>query len=326
MEEHSRPFRVLCLHGGGYLGLATAAFLQECERHFNSRCEKSFDLFCGTSTGAIIALGLASGMSASEVVALYQEFGRTVFPPAALPAKVLRSCKRLVLSKYDNDALRESLSAAFGNTTLADLLGRKKYVLVTAFCLTTGRPRIFKTDHAPELSGHGGYRLCDIALASSAAPTYFPLATLPSPTGGPTELFCDGGVFANDPALLGYAEAVSHLGCKPADVEILSISAPRRSLSRTRRPRFLKRGVLGWANPLASIFIDGPSEVGHEALRRITDSSGACYVRMRLAAPGHAGSAKLDLDSATDDAANALLSIGHDAAQTSRVALQRFFR
>jgi patatin-like phospholipase/acyl hydrolase len=78
-SEGRRAVRILSLDGGGYLGLAGAAFLAELERHFGVSCHDSFDLFCGTSTGAIIALALASGKSAREVVDLYKGFGPRVF-------------------------------------------------------------------------------------------------------------------------------------------------------------------------------------------------------------------------------------------------------
>ncbi len=71
--------RILSLDGGGYLGLATAAFLKEAERHFRISCHERFDLFCGTSTGAIIALALASGMTAEAIEVLYKDFGPKVF-------------------------------------------------------------------------------------------------------------------------------------------------------------------------------------------------------------------------------------------------------
>ena len=71
--------RIISIDGGGYLGLATASFLQSVEARFETRCADRFDLFCGTSTGAIIALALASGKSAGEVVTLYEQLGRQLF-------------------------------------------------------------------------------------------------------------------------------------------------------------------------------------------------------------------------------------------------------
>jgi len=71
--------KILSVDGGGYLGLATASLLEEAERHFQSRANEVFDLFCGTSSGAIIALALASGLSAKQVRELYLKFGPESF-------------------------------------------------------------------------------------------------------------------------------------------------------------------------------------------------------------------------------------------------------
>lgn len=71
--------RILSIDGGGYLGLASACFLAELERHFGATCHDSFDMFCGTSTGAIIALALAHGLKATEICDLYRSFGPEVF-------------------------------------------------------------------------------------------------------------------------------------------------------------------------------------------------------------------------------------------------------
>jgi uncharacterized protein len=94
--------RILSLDGGGYLGLATAAFIEEAERHFGATCHDRFDLFCGTSTGAIIALALASGMTGREVVSLYEGFGSKVFNNPFPGARRLRTVAGLFVSRYSN--------------------------------------------------------------------------------------------------------------------------------------------------------------------------------------------------------------------------------
>src|SRR4029453_9161364 len=96
-SEEKSAVRILSLDGGGYLGLAGAAFLAELERHFGVSCHDRFDLFCGTSTGAIIALALASGKSAREVVDLYKEFGPRVFRNPFPGSRQLRWAKGLSL-------------------------------------------------------------------------------------------------------------------------------------------------------------------------------------------------------------------------------------
>lgn len=267
LEGHSTPgegnLRILSLDGGGYLGLATASFLAELERHFNQTCHSRFDLFCGTSTGAIIALALASGMPAAKICDLYQSFGPKVFDNRFPGRKAYRLTRSMLGSMYDNSALRSTLNETFGDLTLQDLRQKGKQVLVPAFCLTTGRPRVFKTDHSPRLTTDDHYLLRDIALASSAAPVFLPTVDLKSPTTGIPERYCDGGVFANHPALIAYAEATSELGIAPCDIHILSVSTPRSDsaehLSSTGfiRKVTLRRGLIFWGGPkLISLLID----------------------------------------------------------------------
>ena len=136
---------ILSLDGGGYLGLATASFIRAIERYASIRFAEHFELFCGTSTGALIALALASGKTGDELVELYRAMGSRVF------AKGLRPRYGLLGPKYRNTHLRQVLEEQFGAATLGDALKRGKKVLVTAFNISTGKPRIFKTDHAKYL-------------------------------------------------------------------------------------------------------------------------------------------------------------------------------
>jgi predicted acylesterase/phospholipase RssA len=215
--------------------------------------------------------------------------------------------------------------------TLGDILKMEKTVLIPAFCLTTGYPRVFKPDHAPELSLHNGYRIADVAMASAAAPVYFPVHRITAPTSGVIEEFCDGGVFANNPAVLAYAEAISHLSKPSSEVEILSVSTPRTYVCKFelmrpwRRRAQLKRGFLRWRSTIASAFIDATSHINDQTLRRLADprtGSGLRYERFLLPRPPRTG-----LDIATAAATQALAQVGSDAAQSgpARKRLEPFF-
>ena len=324
--------RILSLDGGGYLGLATASFLQETERHFGRSFYESFDMFCGTSTGAIIALAVASGLSGSEVVSLYQEFGRKVFSQRSVVSLLRKAGKGVFLSKYSNATLRAALTDVFGERTLADVKSSGKSALVTAFSVTAGKPRVFKTNHSDDLTRDDGYLLRDLALASAAAPIYFPVVSLQSPVNGLEERYCDGGLFANHPALLGYAEAVSHLGISANDIRILSISTPRADLAEHACARsslqqyLLSRGLISWGTKLAGVMIDSTSMIAHETLRRVLswrDNHDARYVRIVLEKPSGLG-----LDVATKKSTDTLRQLGSETAFRTDVRDQiaHFFR
>lgn len=309
--------RILSIDGGGYLGLATAAFIKETERHFNTSYHENFDMFCGTSTGAIIALGLASGMSGEEIVDKYEELGKNVFYNPFWGCRLLRSVRSLVFTKYSNKHLKIALKNTFQDQTLGDIHAKQKSALITAFSVTKGTPRIFKTDHSSDLTSDNNYLLCDIALASSAAPTYLPLAKLNSPTSGVEETFCDGGLFANHPALLGYAEAVSHLGIPAEKVSVLSLSTPRTDLAEWAstenflRRYLLSRGLVFWRSKILSVMIDSTSTVAHQTLRRLLswDEQNARYIRIQLNKPNG-----VEMDITTNKATIALKQIGSSAA------------
>jgi patatin-like phospholipase/acyl hydrolase len=315
--------RILSLDGGGYLGLATAAFVEEAERHFRTSCHDRFDLFCGTSTGAIIALALAAGKSGREVVELYRAFGATVFRNPFPGARFLRLLRGAATSLYSNGRLREALREAFGDLTLGDLRRSGKFVLIPAYNLSSGRPRVFKTNHSTELTLDDDYLVRDIALASAAAPIFLPIVSIPSPTNGVEERFCDGGLFANYPALLGYAEAVSYLKTAPEDIQILSLSTPRSSLAERASAQswldrvLLGRGLFAWGPRLTNVMVDATSTIMHSALRLIMEAhsaTGAHYERIELQRPDGVA-----LDIATRQATETLLQIGCEKARDTVV-------
>lgn len=329
--REKREVRILSLDGGGYLGLAGAAFLAELERHFGVTCHSSFDLFCGTSTGAIIALALASGKTAREVVDLYKGFGPKVFRNPLPGSRKIRWAKGLFTSLYGNGALQSALHEAFGDQTLGSILAKGKYVVIPAFCLTTGKPRIFKTDHGEGLTRHNQYPIREVALASSAAPVYLPVVELPSPLDGRMERYCDGGVFANHPALLGMSEALYHLNASPLEVSILSVSTPRSNLAEEAsaagffRRNVLSRGVCMWASSMAGLFIDSTSEIANETTRRLHASIGCSRnAFQRVSFPKPKG---LDLDIANARATHTLETLGVEMGSNNEVRdrMKQFF-
>lgn len=265
--------KILSIDGGGYLGLATASFIAEIERHFKElrfavSFAKDFDLYCGTSTGAILSLGLAKGLSGSQLVDLYERLGEPVFGRWSKGRNLLRSTRSIFWSKHSADRLRRELEDAFGNTTLDELHVQGKRVMITAFCVTSGKTRIFKTKNSSRQSQQGKLKLSEIALASAAAPTYFPLVELQDPEMKSIERFCDGGVSANHPSLLGFAEAVFEFRAPPESIKILSLSTPRVSLAENNSGT-LRRGLIQWAPKLASILIDSNADLTDQVMYRL---------------------------------------------------------
>lgn len=263
---------------------------------------------------------------------LYKSFGPRVFKHWFQASRKLHTFKGCLISLYSNRELRSALSDVFGDLTLGSILEKGEYAVIPAFCLTTGRPRIFKTDHADGLSRHNQYSIGDIALASSAAPIYFPVVEVKTPDDARVERYCDGGIFANHPALLGLAEALYHLKRPLTEIKILSVSTPRSMVAEDFsavgfvRRRVLRRGLFAWRRSLAGLFIDSTSDISDEALRRIFFAIGGSKSDyQRIVFPRPQG---LDLDIATTNATHTLETMGVEKGSNREVRdqMEVFFK
>lgn len=199
-------FQILCLSGGGFRGLYTASVLNHLEKHFNKKIHECFDLICGTSIGGIIATGLAFDCSAQDIHHSLVSNGSKIFT---------KSSKGILKSTYQATELRNAIDSLLpNNPKIEEAIAP---YITTAINLHTGKPRVFMTPHHERIKIDGGLYASDVALATSAAPTFFP----PAKVGD--EQFVDGGLFANAPHLVGIHEAEHFLGVNINNVHILSI-------------------------------------------------------------------------------------------------------
>ena len=212
MPNALRPdsvFQVLSLSGGGYRGLFTARILADLEERIGAPIASRFDLIAGTSIGGILALALALEVPAKRMVALFEEHGEEIFKKRWSLLSYLRS----PYTQASLAALLES-DALFGQRTIGAC---KHRVIVPAINHTTGRPVLFKTPHHPSFSTDYKHRLVDVALATSAAPGFFPRHTFNNCQ------YVDGGLFANAPGLLALHEAEHFLGQQRPNLHVLAI-------------------------------------------------------------------------------------------------------
>lgn len=233
-------FQILCLSGGGYLGLYSASVLAAIEEETRRPIAECFDLIAGTSVGGIIALGLAAGRSAREIRDAFLEHGAAIFsdnpPPSAFsePFQLVRSALK---PKYDPNPLRRTVEDVVDpGMIVGDLSAR---VIIPAVNLTKGQPQVFKTPHHPSFKRDWRLPVVDVALATSAAPTYFPIHQI----GG--EMFADGGLYANSPDQLALHEAQYFLKQPLANIRILSIGTTTANFSFSNRVG-LDLGWKGW--------------------------------------------------------------------------------
>ena len=219
-DGRTKRFQVLALEGGGLKGVFAAAALAELEADFGTRIVEHFDLITGTSAGGLIALGLAAGCSPEQIVQFYLDEGRKIFPTSML--RRLRRVRR----PYDPTPLRDALEQMFGPLTLDD---SKIRLAIPSFDQTSNDVYLFRTPHHPKLRRDHRELLVDVGLATSAAPTF-----LPAHQHRGLRLI-DGGVWANNPTMVGMVEALATCGAPAEVVHILTIGTTTEVVHRSNR-------------------------------------------------------------------------------------------
>jgi patatin-like phospholipase/acyl hydrolase len=219
-QEISKSFRILSIDGGGIKGLYSAIVLSVLEKKFNFKSSEHFDLICGTSTGGIIALGLAAGKSAEEIKEFYLKHGNEIFPSKNWFQRTSKFMKSIFFkSKYKNDVLKKRLSELYGENTKLD--DSKCCVCIPVVDISDFRGVVIKTTHDKELTRPDGKLfMTDIALATSAAPTFFPISSL---SGISKNFVVDGGIWFNNPALIGVMEALLYFVGDNKDYENIDL-------------------------------------------------------------------------------------------------------
>jgi len=207
--------KMLALDGGGIRGVLTLCYLKRIESLVGRPLHQYFDYIAGTSTGAIIAAGLASGMTVDQVIAFYRNCGPEMFQRTRFLAR-LRSL-------YQNGALEQQLKATFGVDTDLRLDGverpdgttgsLKTLLLIVARNVTTDSPWPISANPVAHYNdpdrpdSNLNMRLWQLVRASTAAPIYFPPEVIDLQPGNPNRsfVFVDGGVTPyNNPAFLLY--------------------------------------------------------------------------------------------------------------------------
>ena len=207
--------KILAIDGGGVQGVLPAALLAEVEDAIGRPVVEYFDLIVGTSTGGIVALGLGLGLSAEKILKLYEELGPYVFGGNRL----VRSLQHWGFAKYQPKNLKATLAKWFGDQRLGESSVR---LVVPSTNLETGEVYIFKTAHVARFERDYKVPVVDVAMATAAAPTYFPTYWLTS--GVP---LVDGGAWANNPTGLAVVEAIGVLGWPREEICVLSLIAAK---------------------------------------------------------------------------------------------------
>lgn len=266
--------RILSIDGGGIRGILPARLLEELERRAGKPAAELFDLIAGTSTGGIIACGLARRLPAQQLGDLYARHGGAIFARSA--AHELETGGGLWGPKYEAAPLEAMLRLVLGDAWLSEV--KAPHLLVPSYCIALPRPIdagdgltrktqaafYFKSWKANGLALDPGdvrdafdFPLWQVARATSAAPTYFPPACIASMAGEHWAMI-DGGVFDNNPAASALASA-RRLYPEARRFLVLSLGtgARQESIDAGEASHW---GLAEWAPRIVDVCMDGQSD------------------------------------------------------------------
>jgi uncharacterized protein len=266
---------VLAIDGGGIRGIIPARVLEEIEDRTGRPASGLFDLICGTSTGGIVACGLARGIAAGRLGDLYAEQGGAIFS-RSLWHKIV-TLWGWIGPKYRPAPLEAMLKSVLADDVwLSDVADVE--LLVPSYCITLPRPTdldddgiastrtpmFFKSWKARgqglakgETAAEFDFPLWQVARATSAAETYFPPAVIGNRPGD-AYIMTDGGTFADVPSLCAWVAARQLF---PRASRIVIVSLGTGWLEDPIDGRAAAHwGDLAWLHPVLSILMDGQAD------------------------------------------------------------------
>jgi len=263
--------KILAIDGGGIRGVIPTFLLAEIENRTGKYIAELFDLIAGTSTGAILALGLNKPdlsfprkpqYTARALANLYLEHGQEIFP-LHLYNNAWGFAGSLHHAKYPYEPLEKILDKYFGEARLSKSL---KDVLVTSYDIERRQPQIFLSSNAKNNNSED-FLMKKLVRAASAAPTYFEPLKIPKTDPLDYYALVDGGIFANNPALYAYIEA-KRIYANENDFLIVSLGtgehAPSLPYEQART-----WGLVGWGQQILNIVFDGVSSATHYQLQNL---------------------------------------------------------
>lgn len=313
--------KILAIDGGGIRGIIPAIILAEIERRSGQPIVSLFDLIAGSSTGAILAVGLTvpdeqgnPRFTAEDMARLYEIEGATIFSRSMWRA--MQSLNNITTVKYPPEGIDTVLDYCFGDLNLSDSLGN---VLIPSYEIQLRQPWFFRSRKARNAT-QCDFKMRDVVRSSTAAPTYFEPAQVFHPEAESYFALIDGAMQANNPALCAYVEARDK---NPSISDFLILSLGTGDL---REPIDFEEsrswGLAGWSQHIMDVVFDAMSSTVDYQLRRLLP---ACrdghqhYYRFQTFLDG----ASDDLDNITEKNIVRLKELSNDMIEANDEELDR---
>lgn len=305
--------RILTIDGGGLLGVFPVSFLAGLEEHVDEPIGRYFDLIAGTSTGGIIAIGLALGLKASEILEFFEVRGPSIFAQdgsaiANWISRQTRGALHIGRPKHNSEKLKNALDDVLGERRIGEAQTR---LIVPAWNPEKRCVYVYKTAHHPRLQADYKDLAVDAAMATASAPTYFQQHITNNDVG-----LIDGGVWANNPVAVAVVEAISLLGWSPRELQVLSLGCLDEVYSLPKRG-----GVGQFGLKLIKLFMDGQAHGAMGIAKLLTGHEHEREAIHRIDHTVNYGEFKLDDARAIRE----LRGIGFERARDRLPVMQRIF-
>ncbi|MBA4118594.1 MAG: hypothetical protein C0514_06860 [Candidatus Puniceispirillum sp.] len=263
--HHGQPekvIRILSIDGGGQRGIVPAALLSKIEEETGKPISALFDVFAGTSTGSIIAMGLTvpgnfgPRYTAKDIVRIYETQGERIFEKGL---QYYTSLKGLIGPRYSPRNLKEILRDHFGETPLSHAI---KPVYATAYDLESSTPVVFSSEAAKE-DPSIDFSMRKATRASSAAPSFFPPCRLSIGKSQKVSL-SDGCFWALDPTEMVYERVRQE---NPgARIVVVSLGTGTQDISMNHASS-KSMGSLAWTGPFIGHLMHTQGHVARTRLK-----------------------------------------------------------
>lgn len=338
INNSDKKFSILSIDGGGIRGLLPAKVLAELEQelqraHPGKKLYEHFDLICGTSTGAILAIAIALGIPANNLVKFYKDHAQMIFPKWYLKI-IPRKGRAIITSIYSNKKLRKKLKEIYSEANGGvppNLHDMKTNVCIPVFNGNDGQINVLKTRHSEEYFRDYKLPAHEVALSSASAPIYFPPHTFRFSNEHGTGMnvnMIDGGIFANNPSLIAILEATEKLGQDFADIRLLSLGTGkgRHIIKSSWRPK----DIWYWLFPkprLLDIILDSQAQITEQYiafLKKIVgkQNNDFDYLRIQYDMGGDA----IDLNASKNQDIQRLEAIGDELAKNNISNILKFLK